>query len=44
LTEVTGQAGTVQPFDTSVITNLDVIDEIAFGDNDTGTFMATNER
>jgi hypothetical protein len=43
LTEVTGQAGTVQPFDTSVVTNLNVVDELTFGDNDTGAFMATNE-
>jgi len=44
LAEVAGQAGAVQPFDASVIADLDVFDEIADGNDDTGTLVATDER
>lgn len=43
LAEVAGQAGTVQPFDTSMVTNLDIGDEVTNSYNYTGTFVATDE-
>jgi hypothetical protein len=44
LTEVTGQAGAIQPFDTGMVTDLDIVDEFAYSDNDTSTFVTSDER
>jgi hypothetical protein len=43
LAEIAGEAGSVEPFDTGMVTNFDVLDELADGDDDTGTFVASNE-
>ena len=43
LTEVAGQAGTLQPFQPDFIPNLNVLDKVAFCNDNASTFMATNE-
>jgi hypothetical protein len=37
------QARTVEPLDTDLLANLDVLDKLAAGDDDTGTLVATNK-
>ena len=44
LAKVASKAGSVNPFDTSVVANLDVINEIALGNNNTGTLVTTDKR
>jgi hypothetical protein len=44
LAEVAGKAGSIEPFHTSVVTNLNVVDEVALGNDNTGTFVASDER
>jgi len=44
LAEVAGKAGSVDPLDTSIVADLDIINKIAFGYNNTGTLVATNKR
>lgn len=41
--EFTREAGAIQPLDTSVITDVNVVDKLTLGDNDTGTFVATDK-
>jgi hypothetical protein len=43
LAEVTGEAGAVEPFDAGVVADFNVLDEVAFGDDDAGTFVAAYE-
>jgi hypothetical protein len=43
LTEVTGQAGAVDPLDTGVVTNLDVGDLVTLCHDNTGTLVTANE-
>jgi hypothetical protein len=38
------QAGTVQPLDTSVFTDLDIFDKFTAGNDDTSSFVTTDER
>jgi hypothetical protein len=38
------QAGTVQPLDTSVVTDLDIFDKFTAGNDDTGSFVTTDKR
>jgi hypothetical protein len=44
LAEVAGKARPVDPLYTSVVTDLDIIDKVTLGNNDTSTFVATNKR
>jgi hypothetical protein len=44
LAELAGQAGSVEPLDTGVVANLDVVDELALGDYDTGTLVTSDKR
>jgi hypothetical protein len=44
LAEVASQTGSVDPLDTSVIANLDIIDELTLSNDDTGTLVTTNKR
>jgi hypothetical protein len=44
LAELAGQAGSVEPLDTGVVANLDVVDELALGDYDTCTLVASDKR
>jgi hypothetical protein len=45
LAELARQARAIQPLDTNMVANLDiVIDKVSLGYNDTGAFMATNKR
>jgi hypothetical protein len=43
LAEVAGEAGSVEPFDTGVVTDFDVVDKLANSDDDTCAFVASNE-
>jgi hypothetical protein len=43
LTEITVQAGTVDPLDTGMITNFNIFDQLAAGNDDTSTFVSTDE-
>jgi hypothetical protein len=38
------QARTVQPLDTDLLADLDILDKLAASDNNTGTLVATNKR
>ncbi len=42
--ESAAQARSIEPFDTGVIANLNISDELAAGDDDTGTLVAAYER
>jgi hypothetical protein len=44
LAEVAGQAAAIDPLHTGVVANLDVLDKVALGNDDTGTLVATDER
>ena len=44
LAEVTGEAGSVEPFDAGVVADFDVCYEVSFGDDDAGSFVASDER
>lgn len=44
MTEVTGEAGAVDPLDTGVVANLDIFDEVAYCDNNTCTLVTTDKR
>ena len=44
MAKVAGKTSSVDPLDTSVVANLDVVDKVALGNNNTGTLVATNER
>ena len=44
LAELTGHTGAVKPLDTGEIADLEVCDGGTLGDDDTGTFVATDER
>ena len=44
LAEVAGKASSVDPFDTSVVANLDIVDKFTLSDDNTGTLVATNKR
>lgn len=44
LAELTSQAGSVQPFDTSVVSNFKLIDEFTRGDDHASSFMSAHER
>jgi len=44
LAEVAGKAGTIDPLDTSIVTDLNVLHEVTLGNNDAGTLVATDER
>jgi hypothetical protein len=37
------QARTVKPLDTDLLANLDILDKLAAGDDNTGTLVATNK-
>lgn len=37
------QARAVEPLDTDLLANLDILDKLATGDNNTGTLVATNK-
>lgn len=39
LTEITGSATAVEPFDTSVVTNLDVVHKLSDGDDNSGALV-----
>ena len=43
LAEVAGEAGPVEPFDAGVVADFNVLDEVAFGDDDAGAFVAADE-
>ena len=44
LAEAAGKAGPVEPFNTRIVADFDVIDEVAFCDYDAGAFVASDER
>jgi hypothetical protein len=44
LAEAASKTGSVDPLDTSVFTNFNVIDQVASGDNDTSAFVTTDKR
>ena len=44
MAEVAGKAGTVDPLDTSVVADLNVVNKFALGNNDTGTLVTTDKR
>lgn len=44
LTEVASKARSVDPLDTGVVANLDVINEVALSNNYTGTLVSTDKR
>jgi len=43
LAEVAGEARAVEPFYPRVVADVDVVDEIAFGDDDACAFVAADE-
>ena len=43
LAEVAGETGAVEPFDAGVVADFNVLDEVAFGDDDAGAFVAAYE-
>ena len=44
MAEVASKASSVDPFDTGIVANLDVVDEITLGNNNTCALVATNKR
>jgi hypothetical protein len=44
LAEATSKTGSVDPLDTGVFANFDIINQIAAGDNDTSAFVTTDKR
>lgn len=44
LTIGAAETGAIQPLDAGVITNLDILDELATSNDDTSTFMAADKR
>jgi hypothetical protein len=43
LAEVASKARSVDPLDTSVVANIDVVDKIALSNNNTGTLVTTDK-
>lgn len=44
LAEIASQAGPIDPLDSCVISNLNILDQFSACNDDTGTFVATDER
>jgi hypothetical protein len=44
LTEVTGKTGSVDPLDTSIVANLNVLDKLTASNDNTGTLVTTDKR